>query len=222
MGLSSQLAASAIARPGVCTSSTRPASPYQGQVIYQTDTNTTLVWNGSGWVLLSTGTANPPGLEFISTTTPASATTIGVNSIFNSTYKNYRVVYTGTYASVTGTLYFRLRKGGTSTGYQTNYNWGGFTYYTTAAPGNNYASATTAFNLCVMSGTSYTQAVIELGSPYEARPTTILNNANSWYSNFAGLSITGYKNDSEQYDGIEVYQDAGGTLTGTFTVYGYK
>ena len=46
--------------------------------------------------------------------------------------------------------------------------------------------------------------------------------ATSWYSNFTGASVTGYKNDSEQYDGIEVYQDAGGTLTGTFSIYGYR
>lgn len=222
MAITSQLAPGSIAKPGVCTSSTRPASPYDGQVIYQQDTDQAYVWNGSSWVLLSTGTVNPPGLEWISTTTPASSTTIGVNSVFSSAYKNYRVVFNGTNASVTGTLYFRLRKGGTSSGYQNNYNWGGWVYYTTTAAGNNIGSASSAFNLCVMSGASYTQAVIELGSPNEARPTTISNVANSWYSNFAGVSIAGYKNDSEQYDGIEVYQDAGGTLTGTFIVYGYK
>lgn len=49
MGLSSQLAPSAIARPGVCTSSTRPASPYEGQYIHETDTDKLLFWNGSAW-----------------------------------------------------------------------------------------------------------------------------------------------------------------------------
>ena len=41
-------------RPGVCTSSTRPTAPYEGQVIYETDTDKTLVWNGSSWLYLST------------------------------------------------------------------------------------------------------------------------------------------------------------------------
>jgi len=36
-------------RPGVCTSSTRPTTPYEGQVIYETDTDRTLFWNGSSW-----------------------------------------------------------------------------------------------------------------------------------------------------------------------------
>ena len=40
-------------KPGVCTSSTRPASPYDGQVIYENDTNRTLVWNGSVCDILS-------------------------------------------------------------------------------------------------------------------------------------------------------------------------
>jgi hypothetical protein len=52
MPLSNYLAPSAIAKPGVCTSSTRPASPYEGQFIYETDTDKLLAWNGSAW--------NPP------------------------------------------------------------------------------------------------------------------------------------------------------------------
>ena len=36
-------------RPGVCTSSTRPSAPYEGQMIYETDTDRVLVWNGSAW-----------------------------------------------------------------------------------------------------------------------------------------------------------------------------
>lgn len=50
MGLSSILAPGSIAKPGVCTSSTRPASPYEGQVIYETDTDKVLVWTGSAWL----------------------------------------------------------------------------------------------------------------------------------------------------------------------------
>lgn len=37
-------------RPGVCTSTTRPTSPYEGQSIYQTDTDTVLFWDGTAWV----------------------------------------------------------------------------------------------------------------------------------------------------------------------------
>lgn len=53
MPLSSVVGAQSIIRPGVCTSSTRPASPYDGQVIYETDTNLVRVWNGTAWKTLS-------------------------------------------------------------------------------------------------------------------------------------------------------------------------
>jgi hypothetical protein len=36
-------------KPGVCTSSTRPASPFDGQVVYETDTNLVKAYNGSAW-----------------------------------------------------------------------------------------------------------------------------------------------------------------------------
>ena len=49
MPLSSVVGAQSVIKPGVCTSSTRPASPYHGQVIYETDTNSMKVWNGTFW-----------------------------------------------------------------------------------------------------------------------------------------------------------------------------
>jgi hypothetical protein len=45
----------------VCTSSTRPSSPYSGQFIHETDTGMISLWNGSAWVpviLASTSVSN--------------------------------------------------------------------------------------------------------------------------------------------------------------------
>lgn len=53
MPLSSVVGASSILRPGVCTSTSRPASPFEGQTIYETDTDTMRVWNGSAWRLFA-------------------------------------------------------------------------------------------------------------------------------------------------------------------------
>jgi hypothetical protein len=50
MPLSSVVGAQSIVKPGVCTSSTKPASPFDGQVIYMTDADQTAVWDGSSWV----------------------------------------------------------------------------------------------------------------------------------------------------------------------------
>lgn len=53
MPINNYLASSSVAKPGVCTSTTRPAVPYQGQVIYQTDTNQLVVWNGAYWTCIT-------------------------------------------------------------------------------------------------------------------------------------------------------------------------
>ena len=40
-------------RPGVCTSTTRPTTPYLGQLIFQTDTGTMHNWDGAAWQFLA-------------------------------------------------------------------------------------------------------------------------------------------------------------------------
>jgi hypothetical protein len=37
-------------KPGVCTSSNRPANPFDGMVIYMTDVDQSAVWDGTSWV----------------------------------------------------------------------------------------------------------------------------------------------------------------------------
>lgn len=49
MGLSNYIPSSRISQPGVCTFSTRPATPFEGQVIYETDTDRLMVYNGTEW-----------------------------------------------------------------------------------------------------------------------------------------------------------------------------
>ena len=60
---------------GVCTSTTRPVSPYAGQHIYETDTNLQYVWNGTVWVNNYASSASP---TFTGTVTiPAGASISG-------------------------------------------------------------------------------------------------------------------------------------------------
>jgi len=49
--------ASALGGITVCTSATRPATPYQGQCIYETDTTKVLVYDGAAWVEMLTAGA---------------------------------------------------------------------------------------------------------------------------------------------------------------------
>lgn len=54
-------------RPGICTSTTRPTAPYEGQMIYETDTDMVALWNGSAW-------------RYIAATTPTNGTVLQVVS----------------------------------------------------------------------------------------------------------------------------------------------
>ena len=50
-------------KAGVCTFSTRPSNPFEGQMIYETDTDNVLVWNGTSWIAFGSAatTANGEG-----------------------------------------------------------------------------------------------------------------------------------------------------------------
>jgi len=55
MPLSTVLGAQSLVQPAVCTTATRPASPYTGQAIYDTTLSQALVWNGTAWVVQTAG-----------------------------------------------------------------------------------------------------------------------------------------------------------------------
>lgn len=82
MPLSSVVGASSILRPGVCTSTSRPASPFEGQTIYETDTDQLLTYNGSGWKPFADVTASTNGavLQVVSTTKTDTFTTTAQNT----------------------------------------------------------------------------------------------------------------------------------------------
>lgn len=217
MPLSNYIAPSAIAKPGVCTSSTRPASPYQGQVIYQTDTNTTLVWNGSAWVLLSTGTANPPGLELVNTTTVSAQSTITVDNCFTSSYAHYLINYSLT-TSLTGQYTaIQLRSGGTQK--QQNYDRAGF--YTTAGGASGvdgYGTAQTSFFLSGQStGGIFGQLTVY--NPQVSGRTGFTN-----MSSYPGAYMSnGAQTDTYSADGFQIFASGNSaTYTGTIRVYGYR
>ena len=79
MPLSSVVGAQSIVKPGVCTSSTRPASPFEGQMIYETDTDVLAIWNGSAWRQLAAATKTGSVLQVVNYN-------VQVNTNFTTTY----------------------------------------------------------------------------------------------------------------------------------------
>ncbi len=50
MGISNTIPPSRLIQPGVvANTAARPTSPFEGQAIYQVDTNQYLIWNGTAW-----------------------------------------------------------------------------------------------------------------------------------------------------------------------------
>jgi len=58
-------------RPGVCTSGTRPTAPYEGQFIYETDTDMLAIWNGTAWRYIASTTATSGSILQVQSTTLA-------------------------------------------------------------------------------------------------------------------------------------------------------
>ena len=69
-------------RTGVCTSTNRPTTPYEGQVIYETDTDKVFVWNASAWKQV-----------------PTAATAGAVLQVVASSYNTELISATSTYAT---------------------------------------------------------------------------------------------------------------------------
>ena len=101
-------------RTGVCTSTNRPTTPYEGQVIYETDTDNMYVWNGTAWVLLPP-TASPTftGVPSAPTATAGTNTTQLATTAFVTTADNLKADLAS--PTLTGTPLAPTATAGTST-----------------------------------------------------------------------------------------------------------
>ena len=218
MPLSSVVGAQSIVKPGVCTSSTRPASPYDGQVIYETDTDKTLVYNGSGWVQLSTGTANFPGLELVKTQTIGSAvSSVTVSDVFSSTYDNYLMVLSGGAGSTAQNL--NLTLGSTSSGYY----WSAILrQYTTSTVTADQGANGSIFAYAGRGTTGSLSSQITFLNPFLSKNTHVIyQNSGAatadYYTNGAG-----YLADTTSYTAFTLTTNTGTMTGGTVRVYGYR
>lgn len=107
MSISSQLASSSVARPGVCTSSTRPASPYVGQFIFETDTLALKYWSGSAWanaIVAPTGSLTP----YAGSTAPTGWLLCFGQAISRTTFSDLFTTIGTTYGAGDGSTTFNL------------------------------------------------------------------------------------------------------------------
>ena len=213
MPLSTVLGAQSLIKPGVCTTATRPASPYEGQMIYDTTLSQTLVWNNTAWVNVG---ATAGGLVLISATTVGTTvSSVTVSNAFSTTYDNYKIVYTGGISTAWTTL--RLQIGTSTTGYyvaRTTVSYTGtagpagsvngteFIYIGTAAPNTNSAN-------------------IDVQSPNLAKRTVVTAQDAAAVTTGEATFTSGFLDDATQHTSFKLFV-SGQTLTGgTIYLYGY-
>lgn len=205
-------------RTGVCTSTTRPTAPYNGQVIYETDSKQTLVWQGSAWVML-TDADTPPGLVLISSTTVGSAVaSVTINDVFSSTCDNYRIIFSGGTANSGGGDYsIKLRvSGSTGNTYKTQASYGQYG----ATNATSYILTTSYFYVGYTNTSGASTTWIELTNPYLSKPTTFTASSNG--DSYAWLTASGWDTSTASSTGFILHFD-GATMTGgTIRVYGYR
>jgi hypothetical protein len=211
-------------RPGICTSTTRPTTPYEGQVIYETDTDKAQVWNGSAWVLLSTGTANPPGLELIKAQT-LSAVSNDITSVFSSSYDSYKIVVSNfsSGTSTVRTISMRMLSG-TTPDTSSNYGWMYHFAYGSNLGGNSSSQGTTGWELALASSRSGQLLTMEITNPFAAAATGLVYQSMTYQNDVTSYIIRqggGGHNVATSYDGFRIY-GVTDSLSGTVRVYGYR
>ena len=217
MGITQQIGASSLIKPGVIdNTAARPASPYEGQVIFQKDTDQLLVWNGTAWVIPNSPAQNPQGLELIKTQTiGTTVSSVTVSDVFSSTYDNYRVIVSSVSCSANQPS-LRMRLGSTIT----DYSWAGFDIsYVLASLNAAASSATTYWYIGNFGNATSMSSQVDILRPNLAENTNY--SATSGSTNWSILQ-NGYLNNTTSYTSFNILPGSGTMTGGTIRVYGYR
>jgi hypothetical protein len=175
-----------------------------GEVLTAADTNTYL--------------ANS-GLVYVTSVAVTTATT-AINNCFTSTYSNYQVVMNIT--SDTGgaaQIQIQMRAGGTPTGGAAYYGRYTGTTWAGSVDDVGMSAASNWFAMRVNGDTKGFGGTVNFQNPQLAARTFIettgSDGAQRWI--FGGLH-----DSATQFDGFQIYNSGGSSMTGTITVYGYR
>ena len=210
MGIASFSGASSVIKPGVVTSSTRPSTPFVGQLIYETDTARLAAYNGSAWV-----TQN--ALQLIKTQTIGSAvSSVTVSDAFSSIYDNYKITVSGGVASTDDAITLQL--GATTTGYYAGFS--GAVYSSGAASvGSN--NNTASFTQIGYGSTDSLFVDCTLTNPFATKKTFVSGGFAFPQTTNVSRSYHGFVNNTTSYTAFTLAATSGTFTGGTIRVYGY-
>ena len=190
----------------------------EGQFAYIEATNTTQYYDGAAWQAVGT----TPGLVCVKAETAfTTSSSITVDNVFTSSYTNYLLQIRVTASANVGAR-LRLRVGGVAAS-GSNYNYQRLQANSTTVAGLRESSIA-YYDLEAVNGAFFTTDVIQFFAPALAEPTNITmfqDLSNGAYTTPIITIHAGNHTLSTAYDGFEFFP-ASGTLTGTYTVYGYS
>jgi hypothetical protein len=205
----------------------------EGQYAFLESTNQTLVYDGANWVSVGatpglipmvptsvavgsgTGTANALGQVTFS-----GASTVSLNGVFTSAYRNYKVV--GQFLTSAGAdASLRLRAAGSDNSTASSYTNQRYIVTSALIPAEDLVS-----NLAQYLPNAQTTLInsfsAEFFNPQIASATAIItsaiSNQNDGYWTNCGI----IHNQTVSYDGFSIFLSGAATYTGTLSVYGYN
>jgi hypothetical protein len=190
----------------------------EGQLCYLSASNIVQYYDGAAWATVGPLTA---GLTLVSTTA-WSGVSATIDNVFSGTYTHYKIICSATASTGSATIIkTQLRVGGVT---NTSSN------YSSARSGYTYAGA---INADVVSAGAYWflwrgngstsfgggfAGSMDICYPAVATPTWV--NGTSVDGSYQAAAA-GVHNVSTAFDGIIFTNDAGGTVTGTISIFGY-
>jgi len=148
------------------------------------------------------------------------ASSVTADSVFTSSYTNYLITFKYQ-TSTTNDVLLKLRASGTSA--STNYSYQDLLSNSTTVSGGRTASQTSFLMATNTNGAYNSYAQIQLSSAQLAEPTLILSNfgfnAGGYTTPYVRF-FYGNHSTATAYDGVE-FLVASGTMTGSYTIYGY-
>jgi hypothetical protein len=188
----------------------------------------------NGQVLTADSTVSPTGLKWatvasgltlVSSTSISGATSSSFNSVFTSSYANYRIIISAFGASGSGTseMSFRLRASGTDTSanYQTQRLYG---ISTTAGAGRDVFGTDEAwYSSTNPSGPNLSSTIMEIYNPQVASVGTTFITTSSGYdaSGCTVNIVNGLNTATTQFDGFTLISN-NGNISATVRIYGYQ
>jgi len=171
-------------------------------------------------VAVGSGTGSADALGTVTFTAVSS---VSLNGVFTSTYKNYKLVYNGT-KTLDNSLFFRFRASGTDDS-SANYNWGNSRAFAVSGTYDldRAGSSTSGSFVSVNGANAFQNADITIYSPFESvvtkfSGTNVFSSASSAGSIGGGQSF-GAHLVASAFDGLTIFPSSG-TITGTIQIYG--